>query len=193
MGDSKRRRHELTQFLATLSVEERTIFDLSERISARIVRGLNMTGGCYRITFLLKAILEKEHQIQSDAIVGFVNDGTDDTMISHAWLEYRGRKIDLTLANVEQGQNRGPLLILDYEFKSSGAHKYSYHQQRGERGDQVIKRLLEADSHYRNLIAQKEQEHLAMSDRAKSLDSIINYLDSAPDGYTYEKFLQALR
>jgi hypothetical protein len=31
-----------------------------------------------------------------------LNDGTDDIMISHAWLDYDGRKTDITLANTER-------------------------------------------------------------------------------------------
>ncbi len=132
----------------------------------------------------------REHNILTEAVVGFVNDGTGDVMTYHAWLEFNGRKVDLTLANVAPGVNRGPLLILDHEFQKHGTFEYSYHRQRGEAGDRVVERLL--TSEFAEAIRHKEQEHQVMLEVCGSLERVTDYLNNAPDGFTYERFLRLL-
>ncbi len=70
MGQAKQRKEEVEAILASLSYEERIVYDLAQKIFERVIRGLKMTGGCYRITFLLKAILERaQHSNRSSGWV----------------------------------------------------------------------------------------------------------------------------
>lgn len=194
MGQAKARKQEVDTAISTLTEHERIIFDLAKKMFDRVICGMSMTGGCYRITFILKEILKREHNIETEAVIGFVNDGTDDIMISHGWLEYNNKKTDLTLAKVAQGLNRGPLLILDQQFKAHGAVNYSYHRQRNEAGDKAAQLLLTSDlREVRKIAEQKEAEHKFMLEIADSDQKIMNFLDSAPDGATYVRFLETLR
>ena len=54
-----------------------------------------------------------------------MNDGTDEIMISHAWVELILKKTDVTLA-ITDGQRSGSLLILDRAM-SRGDCSDSYH------------------------------------------------------------------
>jgi len=145
------------------------------------------------MTYLLKMILHKEYNIESDAVIGFVNDGTDDIMISHGWLEYQGRKIDVALANPNHGQRPGPVLILDQKFQDYGTADYSYHRERGDAGERAIQRLLElGDSQVDAMIQQKEKEHGFMVEIASSEKQIMEYLSNAQNGANYERCFNLL-
>lgn len=193
MGQAKTRKKEIEDFISLLTNEERIVFDLSKKAYDRIIRAHDFQGACYHMTFLLKAILRREHGIESDAVIGFVNDGTDDIMISHGWLEHNGRKVDIALANPNHGQKPGPLLILDQRFQEHGTADYSYHRERGAAGDYAIQRLLTSDHPQARTIAQqKEGEHSFMTEVSKSEERIMEYLNGAPNGATYERFLKIL-
>ena len=89
-------------------------------------------------------------------VVGYVNDGTDDIMILHAWIELNGRKTDLMLAFVEYG-HAGPLLVLDRELRP-GAVQYSYRREQTDAGLARYAALMD-DPQTRPLVIHKEQEH----------------------------------
>ncbi|MBY0314410.1 MAG: hypothetical protein K2Q26_02755 [Bdellovibrionales bacterium] len=193
MGQAKNRKKEIEDFISSLSSEERIIFDLSKKAYDRIIRAHDFQGACYHMTFLLKAILHREFNIEIDAVIGFVNDGTDDLMISHGWLEYRGRKIDVALANPNNGQLPGPVLILDQKFQEHGSANYTYHRERGEAGEQAILRLLNSEHPQAQMLAQqKEREHSFMTEVANSEEKIMEYLNNAPNGATYERLFELL-
>ncbi|WP_234839078.1 RlpA-like double-psi beta-barrel domain-containing protein [Sinorhizobium medicae] len=67
----------------------------------RFILPRRFTGACYQVTMTLQKYFSEKHGITTEAVVGYVNDGTDDIMISHGWLEYEGMKIDLGLHLVE--------------------------------------------------------------------------------------------
>ena len=193
MGQSKSRKKELDAFLSSLSRDEQIIFNLAQKAYDRIIRALNFQGACYHMTLLHKTILLKEFKIEADAIIGFVNDGTDNLMISHGWLEYRGRKVDVAISNPNYGQQPGPLLILDYKFQQHNSSDYSYDRTRGSLGDQAIEELLASEyPQVRMMAEQKEAEHAFMTKIADSEDRIVDYLDNAPAGMTYDRFLKIL-
>ncbi len=194
MSQTKNRKKETAAFLASLSNEERIVFDLSELTYKRIIRGLDFKGACYHMTFFLKTVLRQEHGIESNAVVGFVNDGTDDIMISHGWLEFSGRKIDITLANLNHGQRPGPVLILDQKFQEHNTANYSYYYERGDVGDRTIKKLLISNNpQCCAIVQQKEREHNLMVEIGSSKERIMEYLNHAPNGVTYDRLLQLLK
>jgi hypothetical protein len=67
-------------------------------------------------------------------VVGYVNDGTDDIMISHAWLDYNGKKTDVTLANTERPDMTpvGQVIVLNRVVRNG--HEYTYHLEQSPNG-----------------------------------------------------------
>lgn len=194
MGEGKRRRQELEAMISTFSTEQKIIFDLAQSAYDKIIRANNFQGACYHMTYFLKAVLHKEHQIKTDAVIGFINDGTDDIMISHGWLEYQGSKVDIAAANPNHGQPPGPVLILDYKFQEQGTIEYTYHHQRGEKGERAIQQLGQSKiPEVLQMIKEKEQEHGWMLDIGSSNEKIMDYLNGAPNGATYDVLLKILK
>ena len=44
-------------------------------------------GACYRSACFLYLFLKEMHELKGEAVIGFVNDGTDDLYGSHAWFD----------------------------------------------------------------------------------------------------------
>ena len=81
---------------------------------------------CYRLTYLLHLYL-LQRGIDTTPVIGYVNDGTDDIFMSHAWLEHQGKKVDLALGQTQRPDLNvpGDVLVLDYPIRR--ARSYSYH------------------------------------------------------------------
>ena len=101
MGHAKKKAAELAAWLETLSAEERTAFAVARAAYERIIKAQAATGMCYRMAFFLTAYLTERHGIRVEPVVGYINDGTDDIMISHAWIELGGKKTDISLTMTE--------------------------------------------------------------------------------------------
>ncbi len=56
----------------------------------------------YRMAFFLTHFPEREHRITVQPVVGYVSDGGDRFMSSHAWIKLNGRKTDISLTIIEQ-------------------------------------------------------------------------------------------
>ena len=70
------------------SPQERAVVEVAEALQ----QVLPLDGACYRASFFLEHYLTKEHQLDGRAVVGFVNDGTDDIFTaSHGWYIFRGK------------------------------------------------------------------------------------------------------
>ena len=151
------------------------------------------TGGCYHITMILHRFLTFELGIPTQPIVGYVNDGTDDLMISHAWLEYQGLKSDLTLflPNPSYQQPSGALLVLDQELLK-GELSYSYHTEQTEAG-RAQTEVMRLDPKIAPVLHRKEQEHQAMLECAADADIMKEYLNAAPSEIGYDAISKLLR
>ena len=187
MGESKNKKALFNDFFDSLDENEKTIFTLSNNVYQNIIRAHSWVSGCYQITFFLKAALEKEYGIKSNAVIGYVNDGTDDVFISHAWLEYNNKKTDLTLTNVTSGLSRGALLILDKKFQDHRMTDYTYHLQMTDEAKAEIQNIIENGG--QAIVFRKEKEHNFMLDICESTDKIIEFLNTEPRGINYEKLL----
>jgi hypothetical protein len=189
MGEAARRRVAEATWLATL--------DEQERIFVRAAKGLGaalpLDGACYRASMFLKLFLEQEHGIGANAIVGFVNDGTDELYASHAWLEFRGQRTDLTLCRPMNPdvQQRGQLVIHGRVI-ADGWPRYTYHLHRPREGLRVVEQML-ANSSTRPMVAEQEERHLRMVATTKTNALIRAYLDGAPDGLTYDRIAAAVK
>lgn len=189
MGQAKQKAAAVAEWEKSLSPEERIVLNVARRLHEKFVMALGATGVCYRTSFFLSEYLAKEHGINVDTIVGFINDGEGDVMASHAWVEVSGKKIDLglTLTEHPDAQPPGPLLILDRRF-TQGRAIYTYHSERSPQALRAVERLLadlNLDAGMKEMLRYKEVEHETMQRIAKE-KSFRQYLDAAPDGIDYE-------
>ena len=192
MGQSKKNNFDLGKLFDSLNAEEKIVFNLSKKIFDKVIRGMSWGGACYQMTFLSKMLLKNEFGIESDAVIGYINDGTDDFMISHAWLEHKGRKIDVAIAN-QNGGPPAPILILNHEFQKHHPARYTYHTELNDTGKMVLNEILRSGtSEEKQLVRQKEYEHQSMVEIGLSDKKIMDYLRSAPGGTSYDELAKLL-
>ncbi|MGY3445524.1 hypothetical protein [Bradyrhizobium sp. USDA 4473] len=186
MGQAKRRNAEVQKWLEALSPEEKKIADAARRLITNFIDPSEATGMCYRLTYFLHLYL-LEKGIKTIPVIGYVNDGTDDVFMSHAWLEYEGKKTDLTLARPERPHLNPPgdILIQDFPFRCIG--KYTYHLSKTPAAVAVENAWLE-EPQGASIVRQKAVEHEAMKKRAENAAEMRSFLDAAPDGITYDRF-----
>jgi hypothetical protein len=113
-------------------------------------------------------------------VVGFVNDGTDDLCPSHAWL---------ALCRPMHELAPGPLLIHGIEFRPG--HRWTYHRDRPEAGTWEIQRLLR-DQAAVEFVRDAEETHHRMVATVRDDRTIREYLDAAPDGWTFAKMAASI-
>jgi hypothetical protein len=179
-AENKRLREAEDQWILGLGLEERQIVEVATVTHRKVVEGRGLVGGCYLLAFFVTEYLRRERDIATTPVVGWVNDGETSLMSSHAWVEYRGKKTDISLTRTEHphAQAAGALLILDRVMRS-GKATYTYHH---ERPSEAIALLQQLDQ---DVVAQKETEHLEMAARARSEELMTKYLENGPTGRTY--------
>jgi hypothetical protein len=120
----ERRGHRFARY-AGQTAGERVVADVAERLFNRFIKPAESTGMCYRLTFFLHLYLA-DKGVQTVPVVGYINDGSDDIMISHAWLEFGGKKTDLTLGITEDPDLNpvGNVIILDQILFSGLTYTY---------------------------------------------------------------------
>jgi len=189
MGEAGRRKAVEATWLETLADEERTLVRAAKALDAT----LPLDGACYRASLFLQLFLQQERGVDAKAIIGFVNDGTDDLYASHAWLEFRGQRTDLTLCRPMKPelQHRGQLIIHGRVI-AEGWAQYTYHLHRPSEGLRVVQQMM-ADPKARPVVAEQEELHLRMVSVAKDNALIRAYLDAAPDGLTYDHIATAVK
>lgn len=104
-------------------------------------------------------------------------------MISHAWIEYEGKKTDASIARTEvpEIQKPGPLIIHD-TIIIPGEAVYTYHYRRSAAALLANRAIAEADS---ETVERKELEHAYIESVVTSDSKIRKYLDDAPVGRNY--------
>ena len=190
MGQAKQKAAEMSIWLNSLTDKERIIHETARALFDKFIKPRNVTGMCYHSVFFLHENLKEKHGVTTEPVIGYVNDGTDDIMISHAWLEYAGRKTDVSLAVTEHPDvsPAGQLIVLDKVIKPG--HKYNYHTQMTPAGLLALQ-TMRANGHHA-IVEHKAAEHLTMVARAKNPDLIRAYLDAEPNGFDYEKITQII-
>lgn len=183
MGDASRRKRANSECLASLSGDERIVADAA----LRLYKAFPDDGACYRKTLFLRHYLRERHGVEAAAVVGFVNDGTDELYGSHAWLEFQGKKVDIALSMPlrPELQKRAPVVILDWTY-SPGWAGYTYHLDRPARALAAVHELMR-NPETRELMQEAETLHLTMMATAKSDTLIAAYLANAPDGIDFAK------
>lgn len=194
MGEAKRRKAEIDaikrasiEWREGLTPSERIIADVAEWLHQRLVVERGFVGGCYHLAFFLRIYLQRQHGIDVKPVVGYVNDGTGPIMASHAWVEYNGKKTDLSLSRTEHGDHQptGALIVLDHVVRR-GEATYTYHTERSREALEAEREFAETDNETRQIVARKDAEHELMSSRALDDGLIERYLASAPRHLNYE-------
>ena len=185
MGQAKRRKSELELWQASLSPDELRLVIVARSLFRNFVRPAKATGMCYRMAAFLTERLSAD-QITVEPIVGYANDGTDDIMIPHAWIELGGKRTDVTLGITEQpdAQLPGQVIVLDRIMVKG--QQYSYLREMTVAGRRKWEAARSSQT-TRALIEGKEAEHQAMSKMMQTSASRRLYLDAAPDGWNYDR------
>jgi hypothetical protein len=192
MGEAKRKkqRSELIQTkLDNLAPDAQTV----AMVAKRLLQMEPSEGACYRCTLFLRLFLKEEYGIEGEAVIGYVNDGSDDIYPSHAWYEFMGSRTDLALWRPLSPdlQRPGPIVIQGIEIQSG--HRWTYHRDRPPAALMMALSLLHDNSMVGQIVRQTEEQHLTMAARVTSDEQIRIYLDSAPDGWTYGRIAQFVR
>jgi hypothetical protein len=190
MGEAKRKKREFELWLASLPPNELRVAKVAQALFGNFVRPTNSVGMCYRMTAFLTERLAADG-IAVEPVVGYVNDGTDNVMISHAWIEMAGKQTDITLGITEYPdvQLPGEVIILDRTMVNG--QRYSYLREMTEAGRRYWE-VMRDNPATRTMIEKKEAEHKAMSEIMQTSASRRSYLDAAPDGWNYERIAKAV-
>ena len=196
MGEAKRRnaayQHAKQAILHNSTGDARLVAEAAIQLFENYIAPLRYSNGCYLTTMVLHRYLLDERGIETDPIVGYVNDGTDDIFISHSWLEYEGRKTDITLHIVDPmlPAKSGALLVMGQILKP-GELDYSYHA--GLTPAALAANLqMSRDPHLKALLAHKEVEHRQMAARAADDNLMKQFVAMAPPQFSYEAMRRAL-
>lgn len=184
MGEAKRKATDLQKWLDALTDEERVVFDSARALFDRFIHPERVSEMCYHSVFFLHEYVKNSHGIIIEPVIGYINDGTDEVLISHAWLEFGGKKTDVSLAFTSRPEINPPgqLIYLDRVF--GRGHAYSYHREMSEAGRAALEEFRIAGN--AAMVDHKEREHARMLAMAEDHGRIRTYLDSAPKGMTYE-------
>lgn len=180
MGQAKDRDKKLQAVKDSFSGDAKIVAEAAFKIFDGFILPHKYVGGCYLVTMTLCRFLEDEHGVKTIPVVGYINDGTDDVMISHAWLEFGGKKTDLTLNVVERatGAAPGPVLVHG-EIVRAVSVQYSYHMERAPEDLLMIQELINHPQ-FGPAIKEKEDEHIAMRARVRDRKLMDAYLNGAP-------------
>ncbi len=200
MGEAARRKAEIAAlkaknaaWLNTLSPEERTIATVAQKTYDFVVVGMSMTEACYNLAFFLQQYLRRKHNIQTEVVVGWINDGQWDGAASHAWLEYHGKKTDISLHKTSQPdiQPPGDLIILDHIIKR-GECTYTYWKELPATAEQELPRMSSDSPKHAAIIAHKDREHARIQNLSKLPNGAEQYFRDAPPQCTYEYLVRAI-
>ncbi|WP_288200080.1 hypothetical protein [uncultured Pleomorphomonas sp.] len=197
MGEAKSRTKQYEQtkqsLLASCDGDAKVVAGSAIKLFERFILPKHYTRGCYLVTMVLHRFLAEEHGIATIPVVGYVNDGTDDIMISHAWLEFDAMKTDLTLNVVEHPDviRPGDVVVLDTVLRPGVLH-YSYHRERPAEAIAVVNRML-SDPASANIARHKEIEHEAMLVRSRDASLMDAYIAGAPLDCGYAAMTAVLR
>lgn len=165
-----------------LSGDDRRVAFYSLRLHDRT----SLVSACYLLTIFQYLFFKNELDIITEPVIGWVNDGTDEQMISHAWLEFHGAKVDISLDRTEYPEilRPGSLMVLDYMVAKG--HPYTYHRQRSQAARKHAQQLARTSAEAADIVALKEREHASVLSISKDDSRMRAWLEAAPPDRTYE-------
>lgn len=124
MGEGKGKRAALAAWEAGLSEEEKTILQTCRHMHSRLNKDAGLVRACYFFAMLLRKYLKEEKGILVTPVVGWA--GYRGNVFGHAWAEYQGKIIDLSLTQTTEPvvAPAGPLIILGQPFGHGVAYDY---------------------------------------------------------------------
>jgi len=183
MGEAKRKARDLQNWLDALTAEERIVYDIARALYDRLIRPERVTEMCYHSVFFLHEYIKNTHGIIAEPTIGYINDGTDDIFMSHAWLAFRNKKTDLSLTMTSRPEINPPGQLIYHDRVFAQGHVYSYHREMSEGGKAALEEIRISSGV--EMVEKKEREHARMLKMAEDRSQIRTYLDSAPKGMTY--------
>ena len=125
--------------------------------------------------------------------MGWINDGTWDGAASHAWIEFGGKKTDISLTRTSHPQHHPPgaLLVLDHVVRP-GRVSYQYDRHLSEAAAAGIERAAQLDEKLRMGNEMKQQQHATIAELASTPAGVKQYLDMAPPGGRYEDWVRTI-
>lgn len=177
-----------------LPAADRAVADAALRLHQNFVLPHRLVGACYLLAFFLRQYLKRDLHIDAPAVVGYVCDQTTPLRMSHAWLDFGGRKTDvsLTLTEFPKLQLPGGLLVHD-QVILEGPARYTYHSDQSADSLQQIASAKAAEPVIRTVLDAKDLEHREMHARAGDDDSMWAWLQGAPDHISYCRLAAAAR
>jgi hypothetical protein len=194
MSESKRRKAEIDrlkqaerEWLGSLAPAEQKSADVARRAHVQLVERRGLVGGCYLLAFFLNELLHDKYSIETDLVVGWVNDGSWPGVTSHAWIELGGKKIDIALTRTEfpESQLPGDLLILDRVVRA-GVAKYRYYREPPPEALTYIQQSLQAGELPKEIVEAKNREHLHVLELSNSREGILTFLRGSPSDRAYD-------
>lgn len=187
MGEARRKAADLQKWLDALTEEERVVYQSARALFDRFIHPERVSEMCYHSVFFLHEYIKNNHGIIVEPVIGYINDGTDEVLMSHAWLEFSGKKTDVSLAFTSRPEINPPgqLIYLDRVF--GRGQVYSYHREMSEAGRAALEEFRITGN--AAMVDHKEREHAGMLAMAEDHGRIRTYLDSAPKGMTYEEIV----
>jgi hypothetical protein len=161
-----------------LTDAEQVVAEVSYLLHQRLAKGGGYVRACYFFAFLLRKYLREEKGIEVSPVVGWASTG--DVLFGHAWAEFAGKRIDLSLTQTTEPRIAPPgdLLILDRVFQS-GRASYVYH---AETTDQILGSLQrDGLDGQRRIIFANQMRRVAADDAA-----IDRYFAEGPHEYRYD-------
>lgn len=185
MGEAKRKAADLQKWLDALTEEERVVYDSARALFDRFIRPERVREMCYHSVFFLHEYIKNCHGIIVEPMIGYINDGTDEVQISHAWLEFSGKKTDVSLTFTSRPEINPPGQLIYHDRVFGRGHVYSYHREMSQAGRAALEEIRVAGNAV--MVDHKAREHAQMLSMAEDRSQIRTYLDSAPKGMTYEE------
>ncbi len=186
MGEATRRKSEYNAWIAGLDNEERHVVE-----TAYSLYKILPPAACYRASLFLQYHLKKCYNIEGNAVIGFVNDGTDNLYSSHAWYVFQDKMTDIAISRPMNPsiQNAGHLIIHGNIIKA-GWEKWNYHTERPTDASEALQSLrsIGHGAYVDNL----ENIHSYMKNISNNADLIREYLDNAPDKLSYDVIVSKL-
>lgn len=131
----------------------------------------------------------------TDPVIGFL--GADDQIaqVSHAWVEFNGKKTDLSLAyreNVLAGDQMAPgeVLILDHVVRPGVRHVYTREETAASLANKC--RLRQKSPRLASIFEEEVTRHEIQETHGQSLETILAFLNDTPDGITYDRMARTI-
>jgi hypothetical protein len=166
--------------------EERTIADLVLIVNEYITLRYKIAHGCYHNAIFIREYLYKNFNIHVDIVVGWASSTEIGHLLSHAWIEYNGKKTDPILwgACGAIGDFSGNFLIHDLIYQR-GAFDFVYQKTLTEKQLNEINKLMHENAEFRESIKSEFElnqffnnvvvDHNEMTKYDSALDSFLNY------------------